>query len=62
MRKAIGKYQIYTSIKVIWENIDTTNNFSFDLINHECISKIINNLGILIYQKLLSKVTFQQKL
>ena len=26
------------------ENIDTTNNFSFDLINPECISKIINNL------------------
>ena len=24
--------------------IDTTNNFSFDLINPECISKIINNL------------------
>ena len=62
MRKAIGKYQIYTSIKVIRENIGTTNNFSFDLINHEYISKIINNLGILIYQKLLSKVTFQQKL
>ena len=26
------------------EEIDTTNNFSFDLINPECISKIINNL------------------
>ena len=24
--------------------IDTTNNFSFDLINPECIKKIINNL------------------
>ena len=26
------------------KNVDTTNNFSFDLINPECISKIINNL------------------
>ena len=26
------------------KNVDTTNNFSFDLINLECISKIINNL------------------
>ena len=43
VRKAIGKYQIYTSIKVIRENIDTTNNFSFDLINSECMSKIMNN-------------------
>ena len=44
IRIAIKKYQNYPSIKVIWENIDTTNNFSFDLINPECISKIINNL------------------
>ena len=41
IRKAIEKYP---SIKVIRENIDTTNNFSCDLINPECISKIINNL------------------
>ena len=26
------------------ENIDTNNNFSFELINPECTSKIINNL------------------
>ena len=26
------------------KNVNTTNNFSFDLINPECISKIINNL------------------
>ena len=26
------------------ENIDSTNNFSFDLINPECKDKIINNL------------------
>ena len=26
------------------KNVDTTNNFSFDLINPECISKIMNNL------------------
>ena len=26
------------------KNVDTTNNFSFGLINPECISKIINNL------------------
>ena len=44
IRKAIEKYQNYPSIKVIRENIDTTKNVSFDLINPECISKIINNL------------------
>ena len=44
IRQAIEKYQNHPSIKVIRENIDTTNNFSFDLINPECISKIISNL------------------
>ena len=44
IRKAIEKYQNHPGIKVIWENIDTTNNFSVDLINPECISKILNNL------------------
>ena len=44
IRKALEKYQNHPSIKVIRENIDTTNNFSFDLINPECISKILNNL------------------
>ena len=44
VRKAIEKYQNHPSVKTIRENIDTTNNFSFDLINPECISKIINNL------------------
>ena len=44
IRQAIEKYQNHPSIKVIRENIDTTNNFSFELINPECISKIINNL------------------
>ena len=44
IRKAIEKYQDHPSIKLIRENIDTTKNFSFDLINPECISKIINNL------------------
>ena len=44
MRQAIEKYQNHRSIKVILENIDTTNNFSFDLINPEYISKIINDL------------------
>ena len=34
----------HPSMKVTRENIDTTNNFSFELINPECISKIINNL------------------
>ena len=52
IRKAIEKYKNHPSIKVIRENIDTTNNFSFDLINFECISKIINNLDT-------SKVTQQ---
>ena len=42
--KAIEKYQNQPIIKVIRKNIDTTNNFSFDLINPECINKIINNL------------------
>ena len=44
LRKAIEKYQDHASIKVIRESIDTTKNFSFDLINPECIIKIINNL------------------
>ena len=44
IRQAIEKYQNHPSIKVIRENIDATNNFSFDLINSECMSKIINNL------------------
>ena len=44
LRKAIEKYQNHPSIKVIRENIDTNNNFSFDLIHPECISKIINDL------------------
>ena len=35
---------MHPSIKVIRGNIDTTNKFSFDLINPECMSKIINNL------------------
>ena len=33
IRKATEKYQNHPSIKVIRENIDTTNNFFFDLIN-----------------------------
>ena len=33
IRKAIEKYQNHPCIKVIRENIDTTKNFSFDLIN-----------------------------
>ena len=31
IRKAVEKYQNYASIKVIRENIDFTNNFSFNL-------------------------------
>ena len=42
--KAIEKYQNHPSVKVIRGNIDTTSNFSFELINPECIKKIINNL------------------
>ena len=55
--KAIEKYQNHSSIKVIRKNIDTTNNFSFDLINPECI-KNINNLDT---SKDLSKMILQQK-
>ena len=44
IRKAIKKYQNHPGIKVIRENIDTNKNFSVDLINPECIGKIINNL------------------
>ena len=59
IRKATEKYQNHPSIKVkTRENIDTTNNFSFDLINLECINKIINNLDTYRY----SKAIFQQKL
>ena len=44
IRKAIEKYQNLPSIKLIRENIDSNNNFSFDLINPACIRNIINNL------------------
>ena len=44
IRRAIEKYQNHPSIKVIRENIDSTNNFCFDLIIPELISKTINNL------------------
>ena len=44
IRKAIEKYQNHPSIKVIRKNIDSNINFYFDLINPECIHKIINNL------------------
>ena len=44
IRQAIEKDQNHPSIKVIRENIDTTNTFSCDLINPECMSKIKNNL------------------
>ena len=43
-RKAIEKYQNHPSIKVIRENIDPINSFSFNLVNPGYISKIINNL------------------
>ena len=42
--KAIEKYQNHPIIKVMREIVNTINNFSFDLINPECISKIINIL------------------
>ena len=35
IRKATEKYQNHPSIKVIRENIDATNNFSFGMINPE---------------------------
>ena len=38
------KYQNHSSIKLIRENINSTINFSFDLINLEFISKIKNYL------------------
>ena len=44
IRQAIEKYQSHPSIKVIRENIDITNTFSFDLTNSESMSTIINNL------------------
>ena len=44
MWQAIAKYQNHPSIKVIRENIDTTDEFPVDFINPECVSKIINNL------------------
>ena len=44
IRQAIEKYQNHPGIKVIHEHIDNTTNFYFDLINSECISKIINSL------------------
>ena len=44
IRQDIEKYQNHPSIKVIRENINATNNFWSDLINPECMSKIINKL------------------
>ena len=38
------RHQNHPSIKVIRANIKSTKNFSFDLIDPECIYKIINNL------------------
>ena len=52
MWQAIAKYQNHPSIKVIRENIDTTDEFPVDFINPECVSKIINNLDT-------SKATYQ---
>ena len=43
IRRAIEKYQNHPSLKVTRENIDTTNNLSFDLINTECVSKIVKS-------------------
>ena len=43
IRRAIEKYQNHPSIKVTRENIDTTNNLSFDLINTECVSEIVKS-------------------
>ena len=50
---------MHPSIKGIRENIDTTNYFSFHLINSECISKIINKLDT---SKATQRGDFQQKL
>ena len=58
IRKPVEKYQNHPSIKVIREKIDITNNFSFDLINPECISKIKNNLD----KSKATQVIFQQKI
>ena len=46
IRKTTAKNQNHSNpnIKVIREGIDSNYNFFFDLINPECISKIINNL------------------
>ena len=33
------------SLKVIWENIDSSNKFSFDLINPDYISQVTNTLN-----------------
>ena len=41
--RAIEKYQNHPSIKVTRENIGTANNLSFDLINPECVSKIVKS-------------------
>ena len=43
IRRAIEKYQNHPSIKVTRENIGTANNLSFDLINPECVSKIVKS-------------------
>ena len=43
-RKTNKKYQYHPSVRITQENKDFTIDFSFDLINPECISKTLNNL------------------
>ena len=43
IRQAIEIYRNHPSTKVTRKNIGTNNNFSFELINPECISKTISN-------------------
>lgn len=43
IRKPIEKYQNLSSIKVMQENINTTNNFPFYSFNPKCISILLNN-------------------
>ena len=44
IESAIEKYKNHPSIKIIQENIDPCRKFSFDKVNAEYISKIIDNL------------------
>ena len=60
LRNTIEKYQNHPSIKVMLENIGSTNKLSFDMIKP--MYALVKLKIIWTHQKLFSKMIFQQKL